>query len=123
MGAGDHVGAVAAGVGLGLELEGVVGTVVDGAAAVNGADAFAAAAVGVAGVGGVGVGVVDGDRFAGTTHPTAKGVESDPVHVHDLNATILHLLGLDHERLTYRSGGRDFRLTDVYGDVVSELFA
>ena len=47
----------------------------------------------------------------------------DKVHVHDLHATILHLLGIDHERLTYRYGGRDFRLTDVEGRVVSELFA
>jgi arylsulfatase A-like enzyme len=43
------------------------------------------------------------------------------VHVHDLHATILHLLGLDHERLTYRYSGRDFRLTDVYGKVVREV--
>ncbi len=47
----------------------------------------------------------------------------DRVHMHDLHATILHLLGLDHERLTYRYGGRDFRLTDVYGHVVKELLA
>jgi uncharacterized protein (DUF1501 family) len=47
----------------------------------------------------------------------------DKVHVHDLHATILALLGLDHERLTYRHGGRDFRLTDVHGRVVRELFA
>ena len=45
------------------------------------------------------------------------------VHVHDLHATMLHLLGLDHEKLTYRYAGRDFRLTDVYGKVVHELFA
>jgi hypothetical protein len=47
----------------------------------------------------------------------------DPVHVHDLQATILHLLGLDHTRLTYRYQGRDFRLTDVHGNVVTKLFA
>ena len=47
----------------------------------------------------------------------------DKVHVHDFHATVLHLLGIDHERLTYRYGGRDFRLTDVEGNVVSELFA
>ena len=46
-----------------------------------------------------------------------------PVHVHDLHATMLHLLGLDHERLTYRHAGRDFRLTDVHGNVVKELLA
>ena len=47
----------------------------------------------------------------------------DRVHVHDLNATILHLLGFDHTRLTYRFQGRDFRLTDVHGRVVKELLA
>jgi uncharacterized protein (DUF1501 family) len=45
------------------------------------------------------------------------------VHVHDLHATILHLLGFDHEKLTYRYAGRDFRLTDVHGNVVKELLA
>ena len=45
------------------------------------------------------------------------------VHMHDLHATILHLLGLDHKRLTYRYAGRNFRLTDVAGDVKHELFA
>jgi hypothetical protein len=47
----------------------------------------------------------------------------DKVHIHDLHATILHLLGLDHERLTYRHAGRDFRLTDVHGHVVHEIVA
>jgi len=47
----------------------------------------------------------------------------DKVHVHDLHATILHLLGLDHERLTFHYGGRDFRLTDVEGHVVDQIFA
>ena len=45
----------------------------------------------------------------------------DKVHLHDLHATLLHLLGLDHERLTFRYGGRDFRLTDVHGRVVHDL--
>ncbi len=45
----------------------------------------------------------------------------NPVHMHDLHATILHALGLDHERLTYRHAGRDFRLTDVYGNVVHDV--
>ncbi|HTK76161.1 MAG TPA: DUF1501 domain-containing protein, partial [Gemmataceae bacterium] len=45
------------------------------------------------------------------------------VHMHDLHATILHLMGLDHERLTYRFSGRDFRLTDVSGTVVREVIA
>ena len=47
----------------------------------------------------------------------------DKVHVHDLHATILHLLGFDHEKLTYRYAGRDFRLTDVHGRVVQEIVA
>ncbi len=47
----------------------------------------------------------------------------DKVHFHDLHATILHLMGLNHERLTYRHAGRDFRLTDLYGDVIRELLA
>ena len=45
------------------------------------------------------------------------------VHIHDLHATMLHLLGLDHEKLTYRHGGRDFRLTDVHGRVVKEILS
>src|SRR5262249_4487527 len=48
---------------------------------------------------------------------------SNKVHVHDLHATILHLMGIDHERLTYRWGGRDYRLTDVSGNVVQEILA
>jgi hypothetical protein len=47
----------------------------------------------------------------------------DKVHVHDLHATILRLLGFDHEKLTYRFQGRDFRLTDVFGEVVQKLIA
>ena len=48
---------------------------------------------------------------------------SGKVHLHDLHATILHQLGLDHEKLTWRHIGRDFRLTDVYGDVVKKILA
>ena len=48
---------------------------------------------------------------------------ADKVHVHDLHATVLHQLGLDHTRLTYRHAGRDFRLTDVHGHVVHELIS
>jgi Protein of unknown function (DUF1501) len=44
-----------------------------------------------------------------------------PVHMHDLHATLLYALGLDHQRLTYRHAGRDFRLTDVYGSVVHDI--
>jgi uncharacterized protein (DUF1501 family) len=47
----------------------------------------------------------------------------DKVHVHDLHATILHIMGFDHERLTYRHGGRDYRLTDVHGHVVRQILA
>ena len=50
-------------------------------------------------------------------------VTQDRVHVHDLHATILHLLGLDHERLTYNYAGRDFRLTETFGNVVKKIIA
>lgn len=49
--------------------------------------------------------------------------EGNPVHVHDLHATILHQLGLDHEKGTYRYASRDFRLTDVFGKVVTDSLA
>ena len=60
-----------------------------------------------------------------TARPTSSASTSatDPVHVHDLQATILHLLGLDHLRLTYRFQGRDFRLTDVHGNLVQGIIA
>ena len=59
----------------------------------------------------------------GTTDDIGYQVVENPVHVHDLQATILHLMGLDHERLTYRFQGRDYRLTDVHGHVVNGLLA
>jgi hypothetical protein len=59
----------------------------------------------------------------GVTDDYGMKVVKDPVHVHDLHATILHLLGLDHEKLTYRHAGRDFRLTDVRGKVVKAILA
>jgi hypothetical protein len=59
----------------------------------------------------------------GTTDEFSYNVVDKPVHVHDLNATLLHLLGIDHERLVYRHQGRDYRLTDVHGSVVRELIA
>ena len=59
----------------------------------------------------------------GETDEFGFNVVRDPVHVHDLNATLLHLLGLDHERLTYRFQGRDYRLTDVHGNVVHDVLA
>ncbi len=68
-------------------------------------------------------GGVKGGITHGQTDDLGFNVVKDPVHVHDLNATILHLLGFDHTRLTYRSQGRDFRLTDVHGEVVRALLA
>lgn len=58
-----------------------------------------------------------------TTDEFGYHTEENPVHVHDLHATILHLLGIDHERLVFRNQGRDFRLTDVSGTVVKDLLA
>ncbi len=59
----------------------------------------------------------------GQTDELGFNIVENPVHVHDLQATILHTLGLNHERLTYRFAGRDFRLTDVYGNVVRQVLA
>jgi hypothetical protein len=59
----------------------------------------------------------------GATDEFGFKAEENPVHVHDLHATMLHQLGLDHTRLTYRHSGRDFRLTDVHGNVVKDLLA
>jgi hypothetical protein len=59
----------------------------------------------------------------GETDDFGYNIVKDPVHIHDLNATILHLLGIEHEKLTYRSQGRDFRLTDVHGTVVKGVIA
>ena len=69
-----------------------------------------------------GGGVRGGFAHGMTDEHGAKAVQ-DRVHVHDLHATILHLMGLNHEKLTYRYAGRDFRLTDVYGNVVKEVLA
>jgi hypothetical protein len=62
-------------------------------------------------------------RLVGKTDEFGYEVAEDPVHVHDLHATLLHLLGIDHERLTYRFQGRDFRLTDVHGKLLPKLLA
>ncbi len=59
----------------------------------------------------------------GQTDDFSYNVTENPVHIHDLNATILHCLGIDHERLTFRHQGRDFRLTDVHGKVVKDILA
>ena len=64
-----------------------------------------------------------GGYVHGATDEFGFKAVQDRVHVHDLQATVLHLLGLDHERLTYRHSGRDFRLTDVHGHVVHRLIA
>ena len=68
-------------------------------------------------------GGVKGGFEYGSSDELGFGVAENPVHVHDLQATILHLLGVDHEQLTYYFQGRDFRLTDVHGRVVDELLA
>ena len=59
----------------------------------------------------------------GETDDYSYNITNSPVHVHDLNATILHCLGIDHKRLTFRFQGRDYRLTDVHGKVVQEVLA
>lgn len=69
-----------------------------------------------------GGGVKGGTVYGATDEFGFKAVEN-PVHVHDLHATILHLLGFDHEKFTHRYAGRDFRLTDVYGRVIEEIVA
>ncbi|MEC8346133.1 MAG: DUF1501 domain-containing protein, partial [Planctomycetota bacterium] len=68
--------------------------------------------------GGIQGGIVHGES-------DEHGIETaiDAVHTHDLHATMLHLLGIDHERLTFRHAGRDFRLTDIHGRVVQEILA
>jgi uncharacterized protein (DUF1501 family) len=68
-------------------------------------------------------GGVRGGYVHGKTDDFGWHAVENKVHVHDLHATILHLLGLDHTRLTYRYAGRDYRLTDVHGEVVREILA
>jgi uncharacterized protein (DUF1501 family) len=67
-----------------------------------------------------GGGVKGGTVYGATDDFGFKAVEK-PVHVHDLHATVLHLMGIDHTRLIYRYSGRDFRLTDVAGNVISDI--
>ena len=69
-----------------------------------------------------GAGVKAGFTY-GETDDFGYNIVKDPVHIHDLNATILHIMGIDHLKLTYRSQGRDFRLTDVHGNVVKGVLA
>ncbi|HZT83081.1 MAG TPA: DUF1501 domain-containing protein, partial [Gemmataceae bacterium] len=59
----------------------------------------------------------------GATDEFGYNAVEDVVHVHDLHATMLHLLGVDHKRLTFKFQGRDFRLTDVHGNVVEKILA
>ena len=59
----------------------------------------------------------------GETDDYGYNIAKDPVHVHDLQATWMHLLGFDHEKLSYRFQGRDYRLTDVHGKVVKAVLA
>tara|TARA_Y100001934_G_scaffold237652_1_gene289998 strand:+ start:209 stop:1627 length:1419 start_codon:yes stop_codon:yes gene_type:complete len=68
-------------------------------------------------------GGVKGGHVFGSTDELGYSAAENPVHVHDFNATILHLLGIDHEQLTYRFQGRKFRLTDVHGHVIRDLLA
>ena len=69
-----------------------------------------------------GGGIKPGMTF-GATDDFGYNIAENPVHVHDIQATILHLLGIDHEKLTYKFQGRNFRLTDVHGHVVKECLA
>ena len=69
-----------------------------------------------------GAGVKGGYAY-GATDDYGYYAAVNRMHVHDLHATMLHLLGLDHERLTFRYGGRDFRLTDVAGQVATDILA
>ncbi len=68
-------------------------------------------------------GGVRGGLTYGATDEFGFAAVENKMHVHDLHATMLHLMGIDHERLTYRYSGRDFRLTDVHGRIVKEIIA
>jgi arylsulfatase A-like enzyme len=68
-------------------------------------------------------GGVRGGQAIGATDDFGYRAVEQPVHVHDLHATLLHLLGFDHTQLTYRYAGRDFRLTDVRGEVIDQVLA
>ena len=69
-----------------------------------------------------GAGIKPGISY-GKTDDFSYNITQNPVHVHDLNATILHCLGIDHTKLTFRFQGRDFRLTDVDGEIVTDILA
>jgi hypothetical protein len=69
-----------------------------------------------------GAGVKKG-HVLGETDDFCYNIVKDPVHVHDLNATIMHLMGVEHTRLIYRYQGRDFRLTDIHGELMKKVLA
>jgi hypothetical protein len=69
-----------------------------------------------------GAGIKSGITY-GSTDDFGMSVAENKVELHDLHATILHLMGFDHTRLTYRYSGRDFRLTDVHGHVINDILA
>ena len=66
---------------------------------------------------------IEGGQVIGSSDEFGYRAEEQPISIHDLHATILHLLGFDHEKFTYRYAGRDFRLTNVSGQVVKALLA
>ena len=68
-------------------------------------------------------GGVQGGMSHGVTDPFSYNIAESPVHLHDWQATLLHLLGIDHERLTFKYQGRHFRLTDVHGHLVKDILA
>ncbi len=68
-------------------------------------------------------GGIKGGQVIGRTDDIGFNIVENPVHVHDLQATMLHTMGFDHTRLTYRHMGRDFRLTDVEGKVIQPMLA
>jgi hypothetical protein len=68
-------------------------------------------------------GGVKGGLMYGNTDELGMNAVENRMHVHDLHATIMHLMGIDHEKLTYRYSGRDYRLTDVHGRVVGDIIA
>jgi hypothetical protein len=62
-------------------------------------------------------------KMIGTTDELGFSPVEDRIHVHDIHATMLHLLGLNHKQLTFRFQGRDFRLTDVHGEIIQKILA
>jgi len=70
-----------------------------------------------------GYNIADEDGIPLRPQPNKDSWTPGTMHIHDLNATILHLMGIDHTKLTYRYQGRDFRLTDVHGHVLSDILA